>query len=151
MAEADNKAEEAKAEEPKSVFDTVNAAVKDKVAAGQAGLRDRVIETLTKAELDKRADLLLGGLKKVGEMRTEAKKLRKPTNVVEKFIEGKFVKEESFTSEAVKKIKENDEKLAKLEAALAKAIDKADYDALKKAVGNASNAGGGESKEDALE
>lgn len=156
--------------EPVGVFDEVSGLVKTAVAEGQNSLKDKVVRKLADEELVKRADTLLAGIRKFSEFKTELDRIKRDFDKVNKadvFVnelgaDGKFARTGKFSDAKVKEIEEatkktkkaTDEtnaKLKKLEASLAKALNDADYAALKKMVASGKSDEGAESEEKAIE
>lgn len=123
------------------VFDEINQAVKDSVATQSVGLKGVVIDELAKEKVKERKDLLIAGIRKYAELMKDFNKAKKP-DVVQNLLgaDGKMTKQEFFSDAAAKKLKEAQEKVAKLDAALAKAVNEQDFEPLKKEAGKAPQA-----------
>lgn len=121
------------------IFEEINNEVKQAVATQSQGLRAVVVAELAGEDVKKRKELLISGIRKFAELKKELNKASKPDVVQHRLstITGEPEKVEHFSDAAMKKFKETKDKLAKLDAALAKAVNEADFEALKKAVGNA--------------
>lgn len=119
------------------IFDEINEAVKQAVTTQSQGLKTVVIDELAKEKVKERKELLIAGIRKYGELMKDFNKAKKP-DIVQNALgaDGNMTKTELFSEAAAKKLKEAKEKLAKLDSALAKAVNEADFETLKKAVGN---------------
>lgn len=135
------------------VFEEVTSLVKSAVAEGQSGLKDKVARKLADEELVKRADLLLAGIRKFSELKVELDRIKGDFDKVNKpdvfenelGNDGKFARKSKFSDAKVKEIGEATKKskkatddvnakLKRLELALAKSLNEADYSSLKKIV-----------------
>jgi len=101
-------------------------------------IRERVVNHLTEVELERRATLLQSALDKRDEVYKELNKVR-PDLV--QYTEGGQVVNEFFSKEQSKKRKDATEKLNKIDRAIDKAVNDADYDGLKQALDKLSKGG----------
>jgi len=102
-------------------------------------IRERVVNHLTEVEVERRATLLQSALDNRDEVYKELNKVR-PDLV--QYTEGGQVVNEFFSKEQSKKRKDATEKLNKIDKAIDKAVNDADYDGLKQALNKLSKGGG---------
>ncbi len=103
-------------------------------------VRQKVVDTLTTAELDKRSTAVLKGLELFKEAQKENAKASKPD--VQQFDIKGVVTSSSYSKPAAEAAKKAGEKLTKIENALNKAIESADFSKLYELT-NSGKSGGG--------
>jgi rRNA processing protein Gar1 len=103
--------------------------VKTRLVCINDSVREKYIEAEVSAKIVERVGLIKTAISKVVELEKEVKKV-KPDQVACD-IEGKVV-QEYYSKDVAAKLKETKEKIAKLEAAITKAFEKADYSDLEK-------------------
>ena len=123
-------------------FVALTDAVKTSIQTCQANgdVRTRVIGHLTEKELQRRTELVVKGMEARKAQEKEIAKI-KPDAV---FYDGDGKKSiEQFSKQAADNLKKANEKLAKIDRALARALDEANYDDL----ANVTSSGGGKPEE----
>lgn len=105
--------------------------VKTVIAAAQANgdIKNRVIAALAEEEIAKRAQILTAGLAAFKAATAELRKIKPDQKAYD--ADGK-VAAETYSEANVKKLREARERVAKIEKAIAAAVNDANYDELKK-------------------
>ncbi len=106
--------------------------IRSRIAESNKTIRGAVVDHYVTQELDNRTAFVIKGMDKLKEMSRELKKLKPDLEACDE--NGKVIRREYSPSRS-KEIKEQKEKMAKLERALNKSIQEGDYDNLKKATG----------------
>lgn len=115
----------------------IRGAAKDKVKERAAEVREKVINALVDAELDKRADTLKSALDKRDDLSKQLSKESRPTEEFEiRETDGKRerVKVSRMSKEQAKKVDDLQQSLDKLDRAIDKALNEHNYDDLNKQV-----------------
>jgi hypothetical protein len=99
---------------------TINAQVAERIKSCAPEVETQLVDLMVSKEISRRVELIGQGLAKSDQMTRERFKLAKPTNVALD-INGNVVSE-SYSKEALETLKKHDEKAAKLENALEKAL-----------------------------
>lgn len=114
------------------VAERLRSEVAEQVKKGSTTLFGAVITHFASEELDRRKNLLINGAKKLKELDIEVKKASKPD--AKTFDASGRVLTEAFTEASAKKLKEAREKFDKLNKAMEKAVNDADFEPLDKAL-----------------
>lgn len=100
---------------------TVRQAVTEQIAQAVPAVQDRVVQHFVEKEVARRADIITRGLDKHQELQRERAKTNKPDAVT--YNADGSVASEGYTKDRIEANKKADEKLAKYERALDKAIE----------------------------
>jgi hypothetical protein len=126
---------------PKSIRELVT----DNLSSSGPKVKDTVVTALTQEEINKRVETVRNALPLVDTARGVLKKFK--ADVIT-YNEDGSVKDEGWSKQNLEAKKQAQEKLAKLEAALAKALDESQFEDLNKLVGQASSQGQKSTKEE---
>lgn len=106
-----------------TVFELLHKDVKTSIESGHAGLRGKIVARLADEKLKEREQLLFDGIRKYDELRKEASKSAKADVISFAFVDGKKVKIENYSEQAMKKKESAEKALADFKNAYQWAID----------------------------
>lgn len=121
--------QEVVAEVKANPFISIQTEVKSRLVSDNQAVREKYIESEVSAKLSERVTLVKSAVGKVVELEKELKKI-KPDQIAYD-ADGKVV-QEFYSKPIADKLKETKEKIVKLEAAITKAFETADYSDLEK-------------------
>lgn len=105
-------------------------AVSEKLATAGGSIRESVISRLAQIDIDKRANALFAGIETAVKLNGELNKIDRPDVPANLNAAGQPVGEGLYTKARLEAIKKLKEKIAKVEAAIAAATEKADWSKL---------------------